>query len=111
MNSDLLAVAAVTLTATTIVCAVGWVTTYVARVRAQERLWALSAAHGYPADAVTGDVPAIGVTAQQKLAQLQSQVDTMGQQLERIAESQEFFSRMLVDRIDQLPDPRMRTPH
>lgn len=84
------------------------------RVRRQlhDRMWGIAAAQGIPVASMTGEV---SIThhplSDNRVQQLESQVDQMAQQIDRIAESQEFLSRVLTDRIDQLPDPRLRTPH
>ena len=58
----------------------------------------------------TGAMPAMSRGDASRVERLEHQVDQMAQQMERISESQDFISRVLTDRIEQLPDPRMRTP-
>ncbi len=58
-------------------------------------------------DATPMPVPA----SKSRIERLETQVDTISEQLDRIVDARAFLSRVLTDRIDQLPDPRLRTPH
>lgn len=77
------------------------------RRKAEARLWACLGEQGV-VDAAAARPVASGA---QRVDQLERQLDQMAQQIDRLAESQEFLSRVLTDRIDQIPDPRLRTPH
>jgi hypothetical protein len=93
-----------------------WYRAVQARKRLEARLWGLAAGQGLPIAAMlegapTGSMPRIGGAEASRVERLEHQVDQMAQQMERISESQDFISRVLTDRIEQLPDPRMRTPH
>lgn len=93
-----------------------WYRAVQARKRIEARLWGLAAGQGLPISAMlegapTGVMPAVNRTEASRVEQLEHQVDQLAQQMERISESQDFISRVLTDRIEQLPDPRMRTPH
>lgn len=79
------------------------------RRKAEARLWTYLADQGIVAAAGPSHLPAVAGT--QRVDQLERQLDQMAQQIDRLAESQEFLSRVLTDRIDQIPDPRLRTPH
>lgn len=46
-----------------------------------------------------------------RIAQLEHQVDQIASQMERLAESQDFLSRIMSDKLDRLADQRMDTPH
>lgn len=95
---------------------IGWYRATQKRTKLEGRLWGIAAAQGLPMAELLADVqssrplPAVARDGG-RVEQLEAQVDQLTQQLERIAESQDFLSRVLTDRIDQLPDPRMRTPH
>ncbi|MBP6443199.1 MAG: hypothetical protein KA267_04195 [Gemmatimonadales bacterium] len=93
-----------------------WYRAVQARKRIEARLWGLAAGQGLPIAAMlegepTGAMPAMSRGDASRVERLEHQVDQMAQQMERISESQDFISRVLTDRIEQLPDPRMRTPH
>jgi hypothetical protein len=95
---------------------VGWYRATQKRTKLEGRLWGIAAAQGLPMAEALADVqstrplPAVARESN-RVERLEAQVDQLAQQLERVAESQDFLSRVLTDRIDQLPDPRMRTPH
>jgi hypothetical protein len=102
--------------ATTVGASFMWYRAIQGRKRIEARLWGLAAGQGLPIAAMfegepSGVMPAIGRGDASRVERLEQQVDQMSQQMERIAESQDFISRVLTDRIEQLPDPRMRTPH
>ncbi len=104
------------LMATTVGASFMWYRAVEARKRIEARLWGLAAGQGLPIAAMlegapTGAMPRVSRGEASRVEQLEHQVDQMAQQLERISESQDFISRVLTDRIEQLPDPRMRTPH
>ncbi len=80
------------------------------REKIQNRLWGIAAAQGLPITALTDEVP-LPQVGRSQVEQLEAQIDAMNQQIDRLAESQEFLSRVLTDRIEQIPDPRLRTPH
>ena len=93
-----------------------WYRAVQARKRIEARLWGLAAGQGLPVAAMlegeqTGTMPRISSVEASRVERLEHQVDQLAQHLERVADSQDFLSRVLTDRIDQLPDPRMRTPH
>lgn len=89
-----------------------WIHNWRLRRQMQDRMWGMAAAQGIPVTSLTGDVPLPQSEAgDTRVQQLEAQVDQMAQQIDRIADSQEFLSRVLTDRIDQIPDPRLRTPH
>lgn len=89
-----------------------WIHNSRIRRRLQDRLWGMAAAQGVHPASFTDDAPIVHRNVGDgRVQQLESQVDQMAQQIDRIVESQEFLSRVLTDRIDQIPDPRMRTPH
>lgn len=95
---------------------VGWYRASAKRAKLEGQLWGLATGQGLPMSAIlegqpTGSMPRIGTAEVSRVEQLEHQVDQMSQQLDRISESQDFISRVLTDRIEQLPDPRMRTPH
>jgi hypothetical protein len=81
------------------------------REKLQNRLWGIAAAQGLPAAVLTDDVLLPPQVGHSRVEQLEAQIDAMNQQIDRLAESQEFLSRVLTERIDQIPDPRLRTPH
>ncbi len=81
------------------------------REKLQNRLWGIAAAQGMPIAAFIDEVPLPLQSGHSRVDQLEAQIDAMTQQIDRLAESQEFLSRVLTDRIDQIPDPRLRTPH
>jgi hypothetical protein len=97
-----------------VTCAVGWFVAVQRRKRLLHRLWGYAAAQGLPlavfADDTPGDPPP-GPMQSQRLDQLESQLDGLAQQIDRLMESQEFLSRVLSSRVDQPADARMRTPH
>ena len=104
------------LMATSIGALIMWYRAVQARKRIEARLWGLAAGQGLPIAAMlegepTGSMPRISGAEASRVERLEHQVDQMAQQMERISESQDFISRVLTDRIEQLPDPRMRTPH
>lgn len=101
---------------TTVFSSVMWVRAAMAKKKIEHRLWGIAAAQGLPVTALSDDVPMMGamgaaMNGSPRVQQLEQQVDAITQQLERLTESQEFLSRVLTERIDQLPDPRLRTPH
>lgn len=97
---------------TTVFSTAMWVRAMLAKKKIEHRLWGIAAAQGLPVTAVTEDLPMMGsMHTNPRVQQLEQQVDAITQQLERLTESQEFLSRVLTERIDQLPDPRLRTPH
>lgn len=103
------------LMATTAGASFMWYRAVQARKRLEARLWGYAAGKGlsigdFLTEAPTGSVP-LPQRESSRVEQLEHQVDQMAQQMERISESQDFISRVLTDRIEQLPDPRMRTPH
>ena len=77
----------------------------------QNRLWGIAAANGLPAVALTDDESLPRQVGHSRVEQLEAQIDAMTQQIDRLTESQDFLSRVLTDRIDQIPDSRLRTPH
>lgn len=102
--------------ATTVGASFMWYRAIQSRKRIEARLWGLAAGQGLPIAAMlegepTGSMPRFGSAEASRVERLEHQVDQMSQQMERISESQDFISRVLTDRIEQLPDPRMRTPH
>jgi hypothetical protein len=104
------------MTAMIVTPSVGWYRSIQARRRLERKLWRIASEQGHPTavayfeDNESMPVPTVPQNGN-RVAQLEAQVDQLAQQLERVAESQDFLSRVLTDRIDQLPDPRMRTPH
>lgn len=109
MYNDLLVLLAFGLA--TAFCAVGWYRAEERAKRLKHRLWGVAVAQGVQ---LTTDDDAEVVAlpiANPRIERLEAQLDTMAQQVDRLAETQEFLSRVLTDRIDQLPDPRLRTPH
>lgn len=97
--------------ATTLGFVMAWSRARRERERMQNRLWGLAAAQGLPMAVLTDEVPLPAQIGHTRIEQLEAQIDAMTQQVDRLAESQEFLSRVLTDRIDQLPDSRLRTPH
>ena len=81
------------------------------REKLQNRLWGIATAQGLPYAALTDEAPLPPQVGHSRVEQLEAQIDSMTQQIDRLAESQEFLSRVLTERIDQIPDPRLRTPH
>jgi hypothetical protein len=72
----------------------------------------MAIANDLPATAVVGRVREAAIGAREERVQdLENQVDQIAGQLDRLAESQEFLSRIITDRIDRLGDPRVDTPH
>jgi hypothetical protein len=104
------------MTAVAVVGMIGWYRATQKYTKLEGRLWGIAAAQGLPMAEALADaqsartVPGLSPDGN-RVVQLEAQVDQLAQQLERVAESQDFLSRVLTDRIDQLPDPRMRTPH
>jgi hypothetical protein len=95
---------------------IGWLRSSQKRTKLEGRLWGIASARDLPLGELLAETrPTMAVPAAiregHRVERLEAQVDQLAQQLERVAESQEFLSRVLTDRIDQLPDPRMRTPH
>lgn len=89
-----------------------WFHNWRIRRRLQDRLWGMAAAQGVHPASFTDDAPLVHHNGGDgRVQQLESQVDQMAQQIDRLVESQEFLSRVLTDRIDQIPDSRLRTPH
>jgi hypothetical protein len=97
--------------ATTLGFVIAWSRARREREKMQNRLWGIAAAQGLPIAAFTDEVPLPTQMGHPRVDQLEAQIDAMTQQIDRLAESQEFLSRVLTDRIDQIPDPRLRTPH
>lgn len=97
--------------ATTVGLLLAWSRARRDREKLQNRLWGIAAAQGLPAAVLTDEVPLPPQVGYSRVEQLEAQVDAMNQQIDRLAESQEFLSRVLTERIDQIPDPRLRTPH
>jgi hypothetical protein len=95
---------------------IGWYRATAKRAKLEGQLWGLATGQGLPISAMleggpTGSMPRLSGAEASRVERLEHQVDQMAQQMERISESQDFISRVLTDRIEQLPDPRMRTPH
>lgn len=89
-----------------------WLYNSMKRRQLRDRLWGMAAAQGVHPDTLSDDAPMpLRTRSDGRVQQLEAQVDQMAQQIDRIVESQEFLSRVLTDRIDQIPDPRLRTPH
>ncbi|MDX2262776.1 MAG: hypothetical protein SFU84_13880 [Gemmatimonadales bacterium] len=104
------------ITAMIVTPSIGWYRSIRERKRLERKLWRIASEHGHPTalayfeDNESLPVPLVTPNGT-RVAQLEAQVDQLAQQLERVAESQDFLSRVLTDRMEQLPDPRMRTPH
>ncbi len=96
---------------TTVVFVVAWSQARREREKMQNRLWGIATAQGLPYSALTDEVPLPPQVGHSRVEQLEAQIESMTQQIDRLAESQEFLSRVLTERIDQIPDPRLRTPH
>lgn len=93
-----------------------WIRAALARKRIENRLWGMAAAQGLPVGAMAEDamlraMPQRTTTDQARIEQVESQIDQVMHQLDRLAESQEFLSRMMTDRVGRLPEARMNTPH
>lgn len=89
-----------------------WIHNSRIRRRLQDRLWGMAAAQGVHPERFTDDALLVHRNVGDgRVHELEAQVDQMAQQIDRIVESQEFLSRVLTDRIDQIPDSRLRTPH
>jgi hypothetical protein len=88
-----------------------WLRTRRERDKLQNRLWGIAVAQGIPVVALTDEVPLAPQVGHSRVEQLEAQIDAVSQQVERLMESQDFLSRVLTDRIEQIPDPRLRTPH
>lgn len=112
MSADVIVTA---LMATTAGASFMWYRAVQARKQLEARLWGYAEAKGMPIGNFLSQMPTGVVPLPQRessrMEQLEHQVDQLAQQMERISESQDFISRVLTDRIEQLPDPRMRTPH
>jgi hypothetical protein len=96
---------------TTVVFLVAWFQARREREKMQNRLWGIATAQGLPYAALTDEVPLPPQVGHSRVEHLEAQIESMTQQIDRLAESQEFLSRVLTERIDQIPDPRLRTPH
>jgi hypothetical protein len=96
---------------TTVVFLVAWSHARREREKMQNRLWGIATAQGLPYSALTDEVPLPPQVGHSRVEHLEAQIESMTQQIDRLAESQEFLSRVLTERIDQIPDPRLRTPH
>lgn len=96
---------------TTVGLFVAWSRARREREKMQNRLWGIAAAQGLPYAALADEVPLPPQVGHSRVEQLEAQIESMTQQIDRLAESQEFLSRVLTERIDQIPDPRLRTPH
>ncbi len=46
-----------------------------------------------------------------RIGQLENQVDHIATQMDRLAESQDFLSRVMSEKLDRLADGRIDTPH
>ena len=99
------------LLATTFVFGLGWLRSAIANKKLMDRIWGLAAGRGEEMGQQSVTHPGLRAAAQPRLEQLESQMDVITNQLDRLAESQEFLSRVLTTRIDQLPDSRLKTPH
>jgi hypothetical protein len=88
-----------------------WLRARQERDKLQNRLWGIAAMQGLPVASLTDDVPLPPQVGHGRVEQLETQLEIMSQQVERLAESQDFLSRVLTDRIEQIPDSRLRTPH
>ena len=97
--------------ATTVGFLVAWSQARREREKMQNRLWGIATAQGLSYSALTDEVPLPPQVGHSRVEQLEAQIESMTQQIDRLAESQEFLSRVLTERIDQIPDPRLRTPH
>jgi hypothetical protein len=97
--------------ATTVGFGIGWLRSALANKKLMDRIWGLAAGRNHDSAQLSNTHPAIRAASQPRIDQLESQMDTITNQLDRLAESQEFLSRVLTTRIDQLPDPRLQTPH
>lgn len=97
--------------ATTVWFAAAWSHARREREKMQNRLWGIATAQGLPYSALTDEVPLPPQVGHSRVGELEAQIDSMSQQIDRLAESQEFLSRVLTERIEQNPDPRLRTPH
>ena len=97
--------------ATTVGFVIAWSRARREREKMQNRLWGIAAAQGLPFAALSDEISLPPQVGHSRVEQLEAQIDSMTQQIDRLAESQEFLSRVLTERIDQIPDPRLRTPH
>lgn len=94
-----------------IFASVGWLQSSWSRRRLQQRV-DMAIANDLPATAVLGNANQVPPTVRDERVQdLENQVDQIAGQLDRLVESQEFLSRIMTDRIDRLGDARVDTPH
>ena len=88
-----------------------WIRLSISRRRLQNRI-DMAIANDLPATAILGNPRQAQRTVRDERVQdLEHQVDQIATQLDRLTESQEFLSRILTDRIDRLDDARLDTPH
>ncbi len=86
------------------------------RRRLERKLWTVVAQYGIPVTAVRSDLgpgaqDEVAAPALPRIEQVEGRLDQLADQLERLAESQDFISRILADRLDGSSDSSMRTPH
>ncbi len=86
-----------------------WVRAEVGRRRAEQRLVEILGLQG-SATRGAGIVEAVRGQSR-RFELLESELADFEQRLDRLGESHDFLSRLLADRIEQIADPRLRTPH
>jgi hypothetical protein len=72
----------------------------------------LQEAYDLPAPAISDQIDSGRYLAEgPRFGDLEGQVNQISDQLERMAESQEFLSRVMTERLDKITDPGLVTPH